>query len=534
MTPLSLLILALHLLPGAEASLPTVTIDTGVLVGTRSTYSSPVVNRFLGVPFAEPPVRFNRAEPAGKWEGVYNATRYKPSCMQSFKGPEEHRRRTMKWFDDPPPPNGESEDCLYLNVYAPADAAPGSKAVMFWIYGGNFQFGAGSLPLYDGSSLASNQDVVVVTINYRTNVFGFPGSPEKPESEQNLGFLDQRLALDWVQRNIHAFGGDPNRVTLFGESAGGGSVDTLILNPPDPIPFSGAILQSGQSAISLANHDSATSWTKLTKATDCDGIDCVRALSAEKIRDVIQREKLTFFPIYDDGTTYAPTGRIDRRNATSGIARVPILMGSNADEATVFFYGLNNNNNNNNNPMSSLQLQVPAGATGEGGLNKLLGAYSPNQALGLFNRQLVSLIGDFAFTCPAKVISEESAAVGIPSWRYVFDAAFANHEAFPGSGAWHSSEIDLIFGTYSRVGATAYQEKLSRTMQKSWADFAKDPSRGPGWASLPDNVAVFGAGVRPGKGCEPSTPAVDVNSGAKYDGKCWLFKPIYDAATLRR
>ncbi|RCI09414.1 hypothetical protein L249_3674 [Ophiocordyceps polyrhachis-furcata BCC 54312] len=519
------IVLSLQLLAGAQGSLPTVTIDTGDLVGTTSAFSSSsaVVNRFLGIPFADAPVRFNRAEPvSSKWQDVYNATQYKPACIQNFKGPEEHRRRTMKWFDSPPPPNGESEDCLYLNVYAPADAAPGSKAVMFWIYGGNFQFGAGSLPLYDGSSFVANQDVVVVTSNYRTNVFGFPGSSEKPQSEQNLGLLDQRLALDWVQRNIHAFGGDPKRVTLFGESAGAGSVDTLILNPPpQPVPFAGAILQSGQSAISLPNHDSAASWTKLTKATNCDGLACVRALPAEQIRHVMQREKLTFFPVYDDGTTYASTGRIDRRNASSSrIARVPLLIGSNADEATVFFYGLNN-------AMSGLRLQVPA----EEGLSKLLGAYSPKQAL---NRRLVSLAGDFTFTCPAKVIGEESASVGIPSWRYVFDAAFPNHEAFPGSGAWHSSEIDLVFGTYSRAGATAYQEKLSRAMQKAWADFAKDPSRGPGWASLPDNVAVFGGGVRPGKDCEPSTPAVDVSNGAKYDGKCWLFKPIYDAATLRR
>ncbi|RDA96128.1 hypothetical protein CP533_1758 [Ophiocordyceps camponoti-saundersi (nom. inval.)] len=535
MTPIAIILLALQLQPRVEASsLPTVSIDSGVLVGSTS---SPV-NRFLGIPFAEAPVRFERAEPARKWDGVYNATQHKPACFQSFRDPEDYRQRTMKWFNSPPPPNGESEDCLYLDVYAPADAAPASKAVMFWIYGGNFQFGAGSLPLYDGSSIVSNQDVVVVNINYRTNIFGFPGSSAKPQSEQNLGLtrdsryslLDQRLALDWVQRNIHAFGGDPKRVTLFGESAGGGSVDMLVLNPPDPIPFAGAIMQSGQSAISRPNHDSATSWKKLIKATNCqghddNGLECIRALPAEKIRDVVQRKKLPFFPIYDNGTTWSSTGRVDRRNPASRIARVPVLMGSNADEATVFYYGLNQ-------ARSGLHLQVP-GLTGDS-LNKLLGLQSPNPGLSSVNRQLLTVIGDFAFTCPVKVVGEESASVGIPSWRYIFDAAFANHEAFPGSGAWHSSEIDLVFGTYQRQGATAYQEKLSRAMQTAWADFAKDPSRGPGWPSLPHNVAVFGAGVRPDKGCEPSTPAIDVNDASKYDGKCWLFKPIYDAATLTR
>jgi len=116
----------------------------------------------------------------------------------------------------------ESEDCLFLNVFAPSTPAPaGGRAVLFWIYGGALQFGSAGLPEYDGSGFAAYQDVIVVTTNYRTNVFGFSNSPEIPFGEQNSGFLDQRKALEWVQGNIARLGGDPAAVTIFGESAGG-------------------------------------------------------------------------------------------------------------------------------------------------------------------------------------------------------------------------------------------------------------------------------------------------------------------------
>lgn len=115
-----------------------------------------------------------------------------------------------------------SQDCLYLNVFAPSTPAPkGGRAVLYWIYGGALEFGYAGLPAYDGSSFAANQDVIVVTVNYRTNVFGFSNSPEIPNGEQNSGFLDQRKGLQWVQGNIERFGGDPGKVTIFGESAGG-------------------------------------------------------------------------------------------------------------------------------------------------------------------------------------------------------------------------------------------------------------------------------------------------------------------------
>jgi carboxylesterase type B len=188
MSPYTLLLtLAIHAITAVSVpcdTRPTATIDSGVLVGTITSLpsSSATVNKFLGIPFAEPPVRFSPPQPVEPWESVYDASEYKPACIEQLNNP-----KITEWFDTPGPPAGDSEDCLNLNVYAPASAEEGSKAVLFWIHGGSFVFGSGSIPLYDGSSFAAKHDIVVVTINYRLNVFGFPGSPDVPESERNLG-----------------------------------------------------------------------------------------------------------------------------------------------------------------------------------------------------------------------------------------------------------------------------------------------------------------------------------------------------------
>jgi carboxylesterase type B len=168
---------------------PTAVIDNGIVVGTTTSIpsSTVVVKKFLGIPFAAPPLRFSSPRPARRWRGIYDASEYKPACIQQFNYPEAARNQTIKFFNTPPPPAGESEDCLNLNVFAPATRSEEPKAVLFWLFGGALMFGTGSLPAYDGSSFAANQDVVVVTINYRTNVFGFPGSPDLPKNERNLG-----------------------------------------------------------------------------------------------------------------------------------------------------------------------------------------------------------------------------------------------------------------------------------------------------------------------------------------------------------
>lgn len=172
-----------------ETSRPTVTIDSGAIVGTAVVEPSSEVTvvKYLGVPFGARPERFSTPKKPDPWKTPYDASNYKPACIQKFDYPEKDRRQTMEWFNNPPSIAGESEDCLNLNVYAPACTGKELKPVLFWLYGGAFNFGTGSLPLYDGTSFAANQDIIVVTSNYRTNVFGFPGSPDIEKSDQNLG-----------------------------------------------------------------------------------------------------------------------------------------------------------------------------------------------------------------------------------------------------------------------------------------------------------------------------------------------------------
>ena len=209
---------------------------------------------YLGIPFAEPPVgsrRFRRPEPLRRpWTGIRNANRLPSSCYQEpdvFFG-EEFPGSTM-WN-----PNTElSEDCLMLNVWVPDDPRSrntrrpkndAKKPVMVWIFGGGFYSGTTTLDVYDGRILAAEYDVVVVSVGYRVGALGF-FCLDHPSAPGNMGLFDQLMGLQWVQRNIGAFGGDANNVTLFGESAGSASVSLHLLSPLSRDLFHRAILQSG-------------------------------------------------------------------------------------------------------------------------------------------------------------------------------------------------------------------------------------------------------------------------------------------------
>jgi len=195
-------------------------------------------------------------------------------------------------------------------------------------------FGTGGLDFYNGASIAVNQDVVLVTINYRTNFFGFSNAPELPTGTQNAGFLDQRLALQWVQQNIAQFGGNPAKVTIFGESAGGYSVKQLLANPPSPLPFVAAIMESQQA---LDPFNGLAAYNRVVANVSCKGapseLDCLRSVPVQTIKNFIE-ENLEFFgPVQEDGTSTADI----RPSINAGtFAKVPILMGTNANEGRVF------------------------------------------------------------------------------------------------------------------------------------------------------------------------------------------------------
>ncbi|XP_070551767.1 carboxylesterase 1D-like isoform X2 [Ptychodera flava] len=327
---------------------PVVEVSSGRVAGTTVEFTHPdvaiqrTVNIFRGIPYAEPPVgelRFQPPQSKTPWEDVYNATEFRPTCIQPVNNllPESEP---------------QSEDCLFLNVYAPQTQS-GSLPVMVWIHGGGFLVGSGSL--YDSLPLSAIGNVIVVTINYRLGALGFFLTGDE-HATGNYGLLDQIAALEWVQDNIAAFGGDANTVTISGQSAGSISADLLLFSPLAEGLFHRAIMKSGTATIPTFPLTDKALQSKIAhglgkvlgceKETSEELVKCLRTVQAEDfndpsnpatniISDAIgeQLEEGPFSPFVDE--TVLPEnpkevvaeGRFSRTS-------IDILMGANADEGT--------------------------------------------------------------------------------------------------------------------------------------------------------------------------------------------------------
>jgi para-nitrobenzyl esterase len=300
--------------------------ESGLLSGAAGT--NPRIRVFKGIPYAAPPVgdlRWKAPKAAASWDGARDATKVSPICYQE-PYPEGSIYRK--------PPEPMSEDCLYLNVWTAAQSAKERRPVMFWIHGGGLTRGSGAGPAYDGESLAK-KGVVLVAINYRLGVFGFLAHPELSKesahnSSGNYGLLDQIAALEWVRKNITAFGGDPQRVTIFGESAGSWAVNYLMATPLAKGLFQRAIGESG------GTFGGVTRLERVERAGSkfaaSAGADSVRALRAKSAEDVLRAAGGASFPPSVEGWLFP-------EDVTTIFAKgkqndVPLIAGSNADEAT--------------------------------------------------------------------------------------------------------------------------------------------------------------------------------------------------------
>nr|XP_044996751.1 pyrethroid hydrolase Ces2e isoform X2 [Jaculus jaculus] len=290
------------------------------------------IHTFLGIPFAKPPLgplRFAPPEPPEPWNGVRNGTSHPAMCLQSTSEMEFFRIL----FNVIPPSIPVSEDCLYLSVYSPAHAHEGSNLpVMVWIHGGGLVCGMASL--YDGSMLAATEDVVVVTIQYRLGVLGFFSTGDHHASG-NWGYLDQVAALRWVQQNIAHFGGNPDRVTIFGESAGGTSVSSHVVSPMSRGLFHGAIMQSGVAVLPgliFSSHEGV--YRVVANLSGCDQgnseslLGCLRSKSGEDILAI--SKAFTMTPGVVDGA-FLPR-HPQELLASADFQPVPSIIGVNNDE----------------------------------------------------------------------------------------------------------------------------------------------------------------------------------------------------------
>jgi para-nitrobenzyl esterase len=308
-----------------------VRIDTGAVAGSLL---APSVKAYLGIPFAAPPVRENRwraPQPVKAWQGIYNADSLKPECPQALRSPSINH-----YFGE----EAVSEDCLYLNLWAPAAAKAGDKLpVVMWIYGGAFNVGSASSPIYSGEPLA-RKGIIYVAANYRLGVFGFLAHPELTaetghKASGNWGFLDQVAALQWVQRNIAAFGGDPRNVTLVGQSAGSMSINNLQASPlarglfARAFGMSGASVDGGPIGAEATLAKAETTGVQLQAAMKAEHISDLRKVSWDKVLAASQQAKLRFGPSIDGYYLPDTPQHIFEKGQQSD---VPVVTGSTAND----------------------------------------------------------------------------------------------------------------------------------------------------------------------------------------------------------
>lgn len=376
-------------------------------------------------------------------------------------------------------------------------------------------------------------------------VFGFSNSPEIPFGQQNAGYLDQRLALSFVHDNIAAFGGDSSRVTLFGQSAGAYSVKQILANPPSPLPFSAAILESSGLGLSGGSNYSYQQVVAQFNCTSAPSpIACLRKVKATDIKTYIENQSLTFSPVNNDGTQLNDV----RPSIDSGkFAHVPIIIGANPNEGRIFaaILGLDTPNSAVNDiPISDVAAFLH---TNTSFVSNLLTAAAPlytntplnsgyllvSQVISQYSQRdskssciwrANSLAADLIYTCPTNLLSNYLASHGYSAYRYTYSGVFPDVGFFANPGAYHTAEISSVFGTYptdSYGSPTTTQIALSQTIRSAWTKFAKNPAGGPGWPAVGSNAGLelenFGAN-------NGSTAVLQQTSSQDYS--CLVYAPL--------
>jgi para-nitrobenzyl esterase len=468
-------------------------VDTGQLQGV---IEDGVVT-YKGIPFAAPPVgdlRWRPPQPAAQWTGVLQATEFGADCMQARFGPPPTAGA--------PPVPAPSEDCLFVNVWRPASAAPGAKlSVMVWIYGGGFMFGSSAMPSTSGTQFAK-QGVVLVAANYRVGRFGFFAFPalsrEHPdEPKGNYAYMDQIAALKWVQKNIAAFGGDPNNVTIFGFSAGGVSVHSLLTMPMARGLFHKAIVESGGSRDSVLTArpmskdgldpnypvSAETIGVQFAHSMGIEGTDQaslakLRALSAEEVLRGAPAPAGGSVPSYE--TTPILDGKLITETAETAYKahrqpRVPIMLGSNSADTA-------------GNRIKATTKEQFFARFGQWSA-QAKAAYDPDGSTDLAT-MISRANDDFGQAEPARFAARAFAANGSPVYLYRFSYVQTAMRERLGAGTPHGGEIAFVFGTLGTGGfgpppppPTAEDQAVSRMAQSYWVNFARTGD--PNGAALP-------------------------------------------------
>jgi para-nitrobenzyl esterase len=506
--------------PAAAASsvrAPTVVIEGGAVRGV----AVPGGYSFRGLPYAAAPtgdLRWRAPQPPADWKGLRDATDFAPSCPQPTDP-------SMNPFV---PPGPIAEDCLYLNVSTPA--LHSRRPVLVWIHGGGLTQDAARN--YDGSKLAA-EGTVVVTINYRLGALGFlahPALASRPGGPGgNYGWMDQQAALRWIQRNIAQFGGDPDNVTIAGQSAGGLSVLAHLVSRDSRGLFQRAIVQSGAFALTQRSLADAEAFGEAFAATP--GVGCqdqtAQCLRGVPVDDLVDNFPVAAIPGVVDGKVL--TESIGTALAGGRFARVPILNGINHDEELLFVAGLGVAVSGGTfvgvpeRPVTAANYQTniaavlgvpPARAAA-------IAAEYPLAAYPLPLLAFTTLVSDANFACPALQVDRWTSP-RVPTFAYQFNDDTAPHSLAPPGAlpfATHSSELSYLFGLPNAPfppTLNAGQEALAAAMRAAWANFAAsgDPaSAALAWPSFNDSGRVLSL-VQP-------EPEVDAENAARHHCAFW-------------
>ncbi|MFW9848345.1 MAG: carboxylesterase/lipase family protein [Candidatus Thorarchaeota archaeon] len=450
---------------------------------------------FLGIRYAQAPLedlRFSEPIPVESWKGVYDATKYAPMAPQV-------------WDDDPPIELEESEDCLFLNVYTPGSDQK-KRPVLFYIHGGAYAIGSGSRPRLYGGQLAERGDVVVVTIQYRLGPLGFLYMDGIPA---NLGLKDQICALQWVKQNITLFGGDPDNITIFGQSAGSISVSYLLIMPKAKGLFHRAIAESATFPLQPATPKNATKITNLFLSklkVDYGDISTLRNLDWSDIikaqrkigKDILSENH--HGPVLDDISI--PSNPLEAIQ-TGHAQNIPLMIGHTSNELPIFQAYLSSENflvRSLAKRMISKRIQT-FGLKKEN-LSKILELYRKDLAkTGIPNEEYDLLLTDMGFRLPSVIVADSHSRTKAGTYFYEFAYKAPKLDA-----AVHVLDLFFVFGTLNtsdiseamQLLQTNDEKQLSEIMMDTWTEFAKTGN--PNQTNLPDweeykldsrNVMIF-------------------------------------------
>ncbi|KAI8937958.1 hypothetical protein NX059_005640 [Plenodomus lindquistii] len=489
-------------LAAPSAQFATVNTENGLITGHRAPKAN--VWEFLGIPYAAPPLGDLRFAAPRKYlgTGAYNASKFGYDCPQqaatqpAFPGFTSQAARILAYFTAA---TGtlRSEDCLTLNVWSKQIRnVKAKKAVFVLFHGGRFAGGNTNTPFANGQYLANNEDIIVVTVNYRLNVFGFPGAPG---ADTNLGLKDQRLAVEWLQRNIVAFGGDPEKIVIAGQSSGGAAVDWWSYAYRQNPIVHGLMSTSGNAFSFPMNtaQKQRDNWNTLSTALGCgnstESVTCMRkqpfeaiSLAAAKIAPSPGgspvRSTPPFYPMVDNSTIFGIQEYLNR-SASGDFAPLPYFHGHNNYEQGYYV--------------------IPAFGQGRN----------------VTEAQSAQFLLE-SFVCPTSHEARQRVKANVPIWAYRYFGDWDNTRLYPTSGAYHGTELNMILGgseDASGLPATQAQRYISGLFQGAVAAFAADPKQGLtkyGWPRFNPELESW---IEIGVGNQAKATFAKPE---KYDGKC--------------